>query len=111
MVESEWNMALATLYRISNGIDMCNEGLQRADFLLWLKGIYLFYGELSTFMSAEAAADFMRRIDTLKLFKTRSFDDNLFEFFMATLVLRKEAHKHKLLLKEAEDTTTHGGKI
>jgi len=109
MVESSWNMALATLYRISTGIDMCNEAMNRGDFASWLKGIYWFYGELSTWMKPDEQADFMVRIQRLKLHRHYGFEDNLYEFFLATQFLRRIAHTYKLLLKEEDDTNWHGG--
>ncbi|MCA1800646.1 MAG: hypothetical protein LC650_05080 [Actinobacteria bacterium] len=109
MVESEWNMALDTLYRLSQGIHRCNDAMHAGDFREWLKGLYHFYGELSTWMNAEDQNNVMTQLGRCKQYRTHDFDDNLTHFFLTTQILRREAHKHKLLLKEGEDTMKHGG--
>jgi len=109
MVQSEWNMALDTLYRISQGIHYCNDAMNRGDFLAWLKGLYHFYGELSTWMTSTDQEKLIARLERCRLWKNYSFEDNLNHFFLTTQSLRREADKHKLLLKETEDTSKHGG--
>lgn len=109
MVESEWNMALDTLFRISEGIHRCNNAMHEGDFLAWLKGIYHFYGEISTWMSSEQQSALLKMIDRCKEWRTRDFEDNLDHFFLTTQMLRREADKHGLLIKAKEDTLKHGG--
>lgn len=109
MVTSEWNMALDTLYRLSQGLHTCNDARRRGDFLEYLKGLYHLYMELCAWMSAEDQAKILERFEQLKQYRTKDFTTNLQEFTLCEQILRREADKHKLLLKEAEDTSKHGG--
>lgn len=108
-VESEWNIALDTMFRISTGLHRCNDGMHAGDFLMWLKGIYHLYGELSTWMTSEEIQETEKLLATAKQYKQFDFETNLNQFFLTTLYLRKVAHRNRLLLKEAEDTFRHGG--
>ena len=111
MVESDWNMSLATLYSVRKGMDMCNEGMDKGNYVLWLKGLYWLLQELSPFMEINDISETLALIDSLKprIVRSRDFETNFQMFFEITMKLRREAHSHKLLLKEAEDTTKHGG--
>jgi len=108
-VESEWNMAIDTMFRISKGIHMCNDGLYKGDWNLWLKGLYHLYNELGTWMSEEDHVSVRARLDRAMQYKSYDFNNNLDHFTLTSLQLRRIAHKHKLLLREAEDTFKHGG--
>lgn len=109
-MESEFNLALSTLERIDKGIRICNDGLFNANFGLWLRGLYWFYGELSTWMNLEQQKKFRELLDNCKDWKTRELNYNLDQFLLATQYLRRIAHRNKLLLRESEDTMRHGGK-
>lgn len=110
MVESAWDMALATLYSIRKAMDICNEALYAGDFLKWYKGLLLFHMELSQFLSAEDNAELLVMLDDLKgRLNSPNLLDNIHEFRKVTMKLRYHAHRQKMLIKEAEDTSKHGG--
>lgn len=109
MVQSEWNMALDTLFRLSQGIHRCNDAQWRGDFVSWIKALYHFYGELSPWMSESSQTDLLQSLERCKNWQGYAFEDNLHYFFLTTQKLRREADKNKLLLKTKEDTSKHGG--
>lgn len=109
-VQSEFNMAIATLYQIDQGRQMCNEGRYKGDFLLWLKGLHHLYGEFSTWMNAEDQEKFLTtHLERCTAYKQYSLEDNLKAFGLATQYLRRFGDKMKIWLREAEDTSKHGG--
>lgn len=108
-MQSDWDLTLSTLQRIDQGIRICNEALFNADFGLWLRGLYHLYGELSPFLTLNEHTEALTYIDKCKTWQGKGMSWNLDNFMIATTTLRKLAHKHKLLIREAEDTSKHGG--
>lgn len=109
MVESEWNIALDTGFRLAEGLHRCNEARWRGDFLAYLKALYHLYMELGTWMSVDHHKRSLELLGDCKEYRGRDLEGNMAVFMLAEQFFRKEADRHKLLLKVAEDTRRHGG--
>lgn len=111
-MESDFNLALSTLQRIDQGLRICNDGLFKADFGLWTRGLYHLFGELSTWMTGKEQTTFKTNfLEKCKGWQYRTIEHNLDQFLNATQYLRRIADKHKLIIKHAEDTSKHGGAL
>lgn len=97
------------MQRLARPLWACQDALFDGDFIKWIKANWAIYNELCPFMNEEEQTKALTRMRTDKGFKMRGFEDNLQEFSLTTQYLRRIAHKNKLLLREEEDTSKHGG--
>lgn len=109
MVESEWNIAMDTGFRLAEGLHRCNQARWRGDWVLYLKALYHLYMELGTWMSAEGHKQAKSLLGACESYQGQDWKHNMNQFMLAETFFRREADRHKLLLKTAEDTRKHGG--
>ena len=109
MVNSEWNIALDTLYRLAEGYHICTNALQKNDFGSWLMGLHHLHLQLGVFMTDKEQEKAIELLDKAKKYRGKGIDSNLTTFMITTQYFQRIAHKNGLYIKEGEDTMKHGG--